>query len=35
MTILPSEEKVVPMYDRFSKFHKEFMNKYMDDKENQ
>ena len=25
---MPSEEKVVPMFDRISKFHKEFMDKY-------
>lgn len=31
LTILPSEEKVVPMYERLGKFHKEFMNKYKDD----
>lgn len=28
LTILPPEEKLVPMFDRISKFHKEFMNKY-------
>ncbi|KAL9976103.1 hypothetical protein ACROYT_G013353 [Oculina patagonica] len=31
LTIVPSEEKVVPMFDRISKFHKEFMDKYKDD----
>ncbi|XP_078367836.1 alanine aminotransferase 2-like isoform X1 [Oculina patagonica] len=29
-TILPSEEKVGPMFKRISKFHKEFMDKYRD-----
>ena len=33
-SILPSEEKIAPMYERLSKFHKEFMDKYKDDKEN-
>ena len=31
LTILPSDEKVGPMFDRISKFHKEFMDKYKDD----
>lgn len=31
LTILPSEDKVVPMFERISKFHKEFMDKYKDD----
>ncbi|XP_027036528.1 alanine aminotransferase 2-like [Pocillopora damicornis] len=34
LTILPSEEKIAPMYERLSKFHKEFMDKYKDNKEN-
>ena len=34
LTILPPEEKIAPMYERLSKFHKEFMDKYKDDKEN-
>lgn len=29
-TILPSEDKVVPMFNKISKFHKEFMDKYRD-----
>ena len=29
-TILPSEDKVVPMFNKISKFHKEFMEKYRD-----
>ena len=35
LTILPSEEKVVSMFDRMSKFHEEFMQKYRNDKDNQ
>jgi len=31
LTILPSEDKVVPMFETISKFHKEFMDKYKDD----
>jgi len=31
LTILPSEDKVVPMFETISKFHKEFMAKYKDD----
>lgn len=34
LTILPSKEKIAPMYERLSKFHKEFMDKYKDNKEN-
>lgn len=35
-TILPSEEKVVLMFDRITKFHQEFMQKYRDeDSENE
>jgi len=34
LTILPPEEKLVPMFDRISKFHKEFMDKYKDDNDN-
>ena len=34
LTILPSEDKVEPMFDRISKFHKEFMDKYRDDDDN-
>lgn len=34
LTILPPEEKLVPMFDRISKFHKEFMNKYRDGNDN-
>ncbi|KAM7446074.1 glycerol-3-phosphate O-acyltransferase 2 [Porites harrisoni] len=34
LTILPSEEKVVPMFDRISKFHKEFMDKYRNNNDN-
>ncbi|CAH3041889.1 unnamed protein product [Pocillopora meandrina] len=34
LTILPSEEKIAPMHERLSKFHKEFMDKYKEDKEN-
>lgn len=33
VTILPSEDKVVSMFDRISKFHKEFMEKFRDDGE--
>lgn len=34
LTILPPEEKLVPMFDRISKFHKEFMNKYRESNDN-
>ena len=30
-TILPPEEKVVLMFDRITKFHQEFMQKYRDE----
>ena len=32
-TILPSEEKIALMFDRITKFHKEFMQKYSDEGE--
>ena len=33
-SVFKAEEKIAPMHERLSKFHKEFMDKYKDDKEN-